>query len=319
MKNKEQIFQQKALDKLRSPEKSDHLFSITPSIAWVALAAVAISIFSALIWSVFGIMADKVSGYGMILDAGGAANIAPTSGGRIIAMNFKSGDRVKKGDIVAVIEQSDLEQNLYFQVEQAQEALSNADMDNKTAQLSSIKEQLHRDSNIVSPYDGVVINGRMRVGDIVQAGSTLYDIRLDQSRNDMLAVVYVPVLEGNKIKQGMTIQVSPGAIDSAEYGSLVGRVIDVSDYPVTSERIVYWTGNKEFASWVIQKNGGTVMEVLVELIKDNDTKSGYLWTSILGPDERIRPGMSCTANAVVKRQAPIVKAFDKLSQWVRSD
>ena len=57
----------------------------------------------------------------------------------------------------------------------------------------------------------------------------------------------------------------------------------------------------------------------MELIKDNDTKSGYLWTSILGPDERIRPGMSCTANAVVKRQAPIVKAFDKLSQWVRSD
>ena len=42
-------------------------------------------------------------------------------------MNFKSGDRVKKGDIVAVIEQSDLEQNLYFQVEQAQGALSNAD------------------------------------------------------------------------------------------------------------------------------------------------------------------------------------------------
>lgn len=319
MSSKQQIFQQKALDKLRSPEKLDHLFSITPSIGWVALVAVAISIFSALIWSVFGIMADKVSGYGMIVDTGGAANIAPTSGGRITSMNFKAGDRVKKGDIVAVIEQSDLEQNLYFQVEQAQEALSNADMDSKTAQLSSIKEQLHRDSNIVSPYDGIVIHGRVRAGDIVQAGTTLYDVRIDQSRNDMLAVIYVPVLEGNKIKRDMTVQISPGSIDSAEYGSMVGRVIDISDYPVTSERVVYWTGNREFASWVIQKNGGTVMEVLVELIKDNDTKSGYLWTSILGPEENVTPGMSCTATAIVKRQAPIVKAFDKLSQWLRSD
>ncbi len=319
MKEKKQIFQQKALDRLRAPDRQDHLFAIAPPIGWVALAAVAMAIFSALVWSFFGIMADKVTGYGMIVDANGAANIAPSSGGRIAAMNFKHGDTVHKGDIVAVIEQTELEQSLYLQAEETQDALSDADMQSKAAKLSSLKEQLHRESNVVSPYDGTVLNGRMRVGDIIAAGAPLYDVRLDQERKDALSVIYVPSLDGNKIKPGMTVQVSPGAVDSEEYGSLVGRVIDISEYPVTSERIVYWTGNKEFASWVLQRTGGTVMEVLVELVKDSDTTSGYLWTSVLGADDKIVPGMTCTASAVVKRQAPVVRAFNRLSQWLRSD
>jgi biotin carboxyl carrier protein len=317
--SRNELYQKKALAKLNAPERQDLLFAVVPSVGWVALAAVVIAIFSALIWSVFGIMADKVSGYGIIVDSSGTANITPTSSGRVIELNFKTGDTVRKGDVVAVIEQSELEQNLYLQTEQAHDSQSNEDMASRAAQISSTKEQLHKSSTVVSPYDGTVIGSRLRVGDVVQGGTPLYDLRLNKEREDMLAVVYVPVLEGSRIKNNSIIQVSPGAVESSEYGSLLGRVISVSDYPVTSERMVYWTGNKELASWILQKNSGAAIEVLVELIKDSDTKSGYLWTSVLGPDEKIQSGMVCTANAVVKRQAPVVKAFNKLSQWLRSD
>lgn len=106
----EQIYQNKALARLKQPEKSGQLFSITSGVGWLALAAVAISIFSILVWSIFGIMADKVSGYGIPLENNGVANIAPVSSGRIFSMNVKIGDHVSKGDVVAVIDQSELQQ-----------------------------------------------------------------------------------------------------------------------------------------------------------------------------------------------------------------
>ena len=313
-----QIFQQKALDKLKRPEKAGALFSITTSTGWIALAAVGIALFSVLVWAFFGVMAEQVVGYGVITDDSGVTNISPISGGRIVEMRYQTGDMVKKGDVVAIIEQTQLEQQVYLNAEQAHTATSYDDMRARTAQLASAKEELHHQGQVISPYDGVVTSQRMREGQIVQSGAPIYDVDVTES-HDMVGIVFVPALTGNKLKPGSVIQISPGAIDSSLYGSLVGKVIELSPYPVNSDRVVYWTGNKEFANWIIQKCGGAIMEVRVELTRDNDTKSGYLWTTLLGPKEDIHEGMTCTATAIVDRKSPFAYAFDKMGQWLRTD
>lgn len=313
------IFSQKALERLKRPQPGGQTFAVTSPTAWIALAAVIISIFSVILWSVFGIMADKVTGYGMILNKDGAANIVPTSGGQILQMNLRAGDKVSKGDVVAVIDQTSLEQEMYLQAEEAQDAASHEDFHSRASQLASKKEQFRHEAEVVSPFDGTIISTRQRAGDVVAAGTPLYNVRIEESNQEIFAILYVPALTGSKIKPGTTIQVSPGAVDSSQYGSLVGNVTEMSDYPVTSQRVSYWTGNNEFADWVVQKCGGAIMEVRVELIHDDDTPSGYLWTTLKGSDEKIRAGMTCTATAIVKRESPLVKAFDKLSQWLRSD
>lgn len=313
------IFSQKALERLKRPQLEGQVFAVTSPTAWIALAAVAISIFSVILWSIFGIMADKVTGYGIILNEDGATNISPTSSGRIVEMKFSVGQHVSKGDVVALIDQASLEQEMYLQAEEAQDASSREDFHLQTSQLASKKEQFRHEAEVVSSFNGTIIGERQRAGDIVSAGTPLYDVRIEEGNEEIFALLYVPALTGNKIKIGTTIQVSPGAIDSSLYGSLVGNVTEISNYPVTSQRVSFWTGNDEFASWVVQKCGGTIMEVRVELIHDDKTPSGYLWTTINGSDEKIHPGMTCTATAIVKREAPLVKAFDKLSQWLRSD
>ncbi len=313
-----QIFQQKALDKLKRPEKAGAIFSITSSTGWIALAAVGISLFSVLVWAFFGVMAEQVTGYGVITDDSGVTNIAPVSGGRILEMRNKVGDTVKKGDVVAVIEQTELEQQVYLNAEQAVTASSYEDMRSRTAQLASAKEELQHQGQVISPFDGVITSQRMREGQIVQSGAAIYDVDVTESQ-DMISVIFVPALTGNKLKPGSMIQISPGAIDSSLYGSLVGKVIELSAYPVTSDRVVYWTGNKEFANWIIQKCGGAIMEVRVELTRDNNTKSGYLWTTLFGPNENIQEGMTCTATAIVDRKSPFAYAFDKMGQWLRTD
>ncbi len=314
-----QIFQKKALEKLKQPEKAGTVFVITTSTGWIALAAVAVTLFSIVVWSLFGVMADKVMGYGILIDDNGVANIAPTSGGRVMELSKEPGDIVAKGDVVAVIEQSELEQQVYLNAEQAHTATSYEDMRSRTAQLASAKEKFHHQAQVISPYDGKVVARRVRPGEIVQAGAALYDVVVQEKNQDIFAIIFVPALTGNKIKPGTTLQVSPGAIDSSLYGSLVGTVIEISTYPVNSDRVAYWTGNREFSNWIVQKNGGAVMEVRVELTRDNSTKSGYLWTTMEGPDETLTEGMTCTAIAIVDRKAPLVYAFDKLKQWIRSD
>ena len=313
-----QIFQQKALDKLKQPEKAGVIFSITTSTGWIALAAVGISLFSVLVWAFFGVMAEKVTGYGIIVDDTGVVNISPVSSGRILETRFKPGEKVSKGDVVAVIDQSELEQQVYLNAEQAHTATSYEDMRARTAQLAATKEQYHHQAQVISPYDGTITTQRLREGEIIQAGAPLYDVDLQESQ-DLMSIIFVPAMLGNKIKPGTTIQVAPGSIDSSLYGSLVGTVVSLSEYPVTSDRVAYWTGNKEFANWVVQKCGGTVMEVRVELTRDSDTKSGYLWTTLKGPDEEIKEGMSCAATAIVDRKSPAAYAFDKLGQWLRND
>ena len=312
------IFQQKALDKLKRPEKAGAVFSITNSTGWIALAAVSISLFSILVWVFFGVMAEQVTGYGIITDDSGVTNISPISGGRILEMRSKVGDIVKAGDVVAVIEQTQLEQQVYLNEDQAISATSYEDMRARAAQLSSAKEELQHQGQVISPYDGIITSQRMREGQIVQAGSPIYDVDVIESQ-DMIGIVFVPALTGNKLKPGSMIQISPGAIDSSLYGSLVGTVIELSPYPVNSDRVVYWTGNKEFANWIVQKCGGAIMEVRVELTRDDDTKSGYLWTTLLGPKEKIQEGMTCTATAIVDRKTPFAYAFDKMGQWLRTD
>lgn len=313
-----QIFQQKALDKLKQPEKAGAIFSITSSTGWIALAAVGISLFSILVWAFFGVMAEQVVGYGIIVDDSGVVNIAPISGGRVLEMKCRVGETVAKGEVVAIIEQTELEQQVYLNVEQANTATSFDDMRARTAQLASAKEELQHQAQVISPYNGVITSQRLREGQIAQAGAALYDVDVQESQ-DLLSVIFVPALVGNKLKPGSTIQVSPGAIDSSLYGSLVGTVTELSPYPVTSDRVVFWTGNKEYANWIVQKCGGAIMEVRVELTRDNDTKSGYLWTTLLGPKEDIQEGMTCTATAIVDRKSPAAYAFDKLGQWLRTD
>lgn len=316
--NSSSIFQQKALDKLKRPDQRGHIFSITTSTGWIALAAVGISLFSILVWAFFGIMAEQVTGYGILVDDSGVANISPISGGRIAKMQAKPGERVAKGDVVAIIDQTELEQQVYLTAEQARSATSYEDMRAHTAQLASAKEQHQYKAEVVSPYSGTITSQRIREGEMVTAGTPLYDVDIKESE-DLASVIFVPALVGHKIKPGMTVQVAPGAIDSSLYGSLVGTVLEVSQYPTTSDRITYWTGNKEFAQWILQKCGGAVMEVRVELTRDKETRSGYLWTTLSGPKEEIHEGMACTANAIVDRRTPVAYAFDKLGQWLRTD
>lgn len=197
------LFQEKSLAKLKKPEGDDKLFRVVPSLGWVGLATVMIVIFSILIWSFFGIMADKVAGYGIILDKEGINSVSTMASGRIVQQNYSLGDRVQEGDILAYIEQGKEEQQLMYQLEVAADSTSQSEMKRQVAELSSMKKGRNTDGQLRSPYTGVVVNVRADEGDVVSVGTPIFDIRRDDDFSNLIAMVYVSSFDGARIKPGL--------------------------------------------------------------------------------------------------------------------
>lgn len=310
------LFRREALEKLRSPEQLDTLFAPTTPVAWITLLVILLLVASVLIWSIFGVITTKVSGTGLIVDANGSANIYSTTSGRLKELRVKVGERVSRGQVVATVEQLEMEAQLAKLKRDLDQAAPSDERTTKEANLLEFQEKLQRNSQVVSPVDGIVAdqiaNG---MGDILAPGTPLLNVRIDEERKgELLVLLYVPVLEGKKIQQGMMVQISPGSVDTAEYGTLLGQVRSVSHYPVMADSITNWTGNKELTAWILKQTGGVAMEVKVELLKNSETETGYLWSSVRGAPEKITPGTACTGTVIVKRQAPITKAFLNLNR-----
>lgn len=102
------IFRKVSLERLSSPEQLDQLFSVTTPRAWFALIAIGCILVTSLLWGIFGSLPTKINGQGIIMKSYGVYNVTHTVGGQISDIRVAVGDVVKRGDVVARIEQPEL-------------------------------------------------------------------------------------------------------------------------------------------------------------------------------------------------------------------
>lgn len=313
-----QIFSQEALDKLRSPEKLDTMLPITTPISWMALVAILVLIFSVILWSIFGAFTVKADGMGLIMDSAGVLNVSHVASGKISNLYVKPGDKIHKGDLIAHMEQA--EQAADTTMAQYGMGLASSDRDamNRAYQYNAKEYQQTVVEDIYSDYDGIVNEVMVDEGTMISAGTPICTVRITQDRDDMTGLLYVPVDKGKRIETGMTIQLAPNGVDTSQSGFLIGVVRTVSQYPMTAQGIQQHLGNAQLAQFILQQEQGAVMEVFFDLVKDEDSESGYLWTSKVGEHKPITPGSFCTGSIIIERKPPIEKVFHKLSQWLRS-
>lgn len=279
---KKSLFSQEAIDKLRTPEKLDTLLHVTTPMSWIAVVAILLMLTGAVIWSFMGSFTVKTDGIGMLMDSGGIIAITPANSGRIRDVNVSPGKKIKKGDIVATV--------------------------NNSEQIT--------DTNVYSDYDGLIEEVAVRAGNVVGAGETICTVRLTEDENDLSGIFYIPVEQSKKIKSGMTIQLAPSGVNTQNSGSLIGVVRSVSDYPVSSANIQRTLANDQMPQLITQTLHSPVVEVRFDLIKDDKDSSGYSWTSSIENHEEITPGTFIKGSIVIDRQPPIQKIFYKLSQWL---
>ena len=316
--DKSQIFSQEALDKLRSPEKLDTMLPITTPITWMALISILVLLFSVVLWSIYGAFTVKADGMGLIMDSAGVLNISHVASGKIGHIYVKPGSTIKKGDLIAHMEQAEQSADTRMAQYGMELAASDKDAMGRAYQYNAKEYQQTVAENIYSDYDGIVDEIMVDEGSMISAGTPICSVRITQNRDELTGLLYIPVDKGKRVEPGMTIQLAPNGVDVSESGSLLGVVRTVSQYPITSQGIQQHLGNAQLAQFVLQAQQGAVMEVTFDLVKDADSESGYLWTSKVGEHKPITAGSFCTGSIIIERKPPIEKVFYKLSQWLRS-
>ncbi|WP_297963160.1 biotin/lipoyl-binding protein [uncultured Anaerovibrio sp.] len=312
------IFSRAALDKLRSPDRLDMLLPITTPIGWMGLLAVGLLLLSVVMWSIFGSLTVRADGVGMIMDYGGVANITHVAGGKVTNVYVREGTEVKKGDLIARLDQSD--QSADTNMAQFESQLA-GNMQDTASEVYKYRYKLYKQEksrDVFSEYDGIVDELMVRRGSIIDSGSPICSVRLTQKNTDLMGVMYVPVDKGKQIETGQTIQIVPSGVDAQESGSLIGVVRTVSSYPVSLRSIQQQLGNPELSQRLMASGQGAVMEVRFVLVKDEKSPSGYLWTSVVGPHKPVSAGSFCTGSIIIERRPPLEKVFYKISQWLRN-
>ena len=106
----------------------------------------------------------------------------------------------------------------------------------------------------------------------------------------------------------MSIQLAPNGVDTSQSGWLLGVVRSVSQYPTSTTAMSKVLGNEQLVQYILK----------FDLVKDENSESGYLWTSFVGQHKPITAGSFCTGSIIIDRVPPIEKVFYKFSQWLRS-
>lgn len=185
----------------------------------------------------------------------------------------------------------------------------------KSKEINYLREQLDTQSKIVSPHEGKVIEVLVGKGSIVSPGQNIARIEVTgKDVKNLECITFVPSIDGKQIKVGMDVQVSPSTVKAAEYGVMSGKVTKVSDYPVTLAYLTKVLG-EDMANNFLMKMQDPI-EIIVDLIPDAKSESGFKWSSIKGPPIKIRTGTPAEAKIIIKKQRPITFVFPILESKV---
>lgn len=179
--------------------------------------------------------------------------------------------------------------------------------------IARLEKSLKKGGEIVNTHNGVVLEISAVLGEFVRAGETLGFIEAEDSDSKLMAVGYFKVGDGKKIRLGMPVNITPSTVKRERYGSIIGVIADVSAFPVSTDAVVAVVGNQEVAAELTRTQSR--IQVYASLKIDQDTVSGYGWTSGGGPDMTISSGTTAKVRATVQYFRPISYVIPLLRRW----
>jgi HlyD family secretion protein len=163
--------------------------------------------------------------------------------------------------------------------------------------------QLARTSQIISEYDGRIVELTVNIGQRVTAGLRLGSLAVEDPGSILVGLTYFPIKAGKKVQPGMQVLIAPDTVERERFGSMLGIITAVSALPVTKEGITHAVGNADVVTTLTAH--GPPIEVVAALIPDTSTYSNYRWSSSQGPPLHMTAGTTVQARVVVEQRAPI--------------
>ncbi|BAI74519.1 hypothetical protein AZL_a09880 (plasmid) [Azospirillum sp. B510] len=202
-------------------------------------------------------------------------------------------------------EELDLRFRADQRVRDAENALGEAER-----RLAQIGETRRMQTDIRAPASGRVNEIQANAGALVQHGENILSI--ETQGNGLQLLMFADQNQGDRLKPGMEVRISPANTQREEDGTLLGVVSFVSDFPMTPEGMRAILSNAELVRSF--SRSGPPFLVRVDLATDPGTASGYRWSSSRGNRIALTSGTMATADVTVRRQAPITLAIPMLRQ-----
>jgi HlyD family secretion protein len=180
--------------------------------------------------------------------------------------------------------------------------------------VEELSIRVARGTRIVSPIAGHVTEVKASVGTVVPVGKPILSIEI--AGEGLELVMYVPPEHGKEITAGMEVRIEPATVKKEEFGTLIGRVLTVSEFPISADGMMATLQNSQLVTRFSAH--GAPYAARVSLAADPNSRSGYAWTSAKGPSVVLSSGTTATAEVTVREQAPIALVLPLLRAQIGS-
>jgi len=106
------IFRQAALERLSSPDQLDEALRVTSAHTWLALSGLFLLLGTTSVWAWQGRIATTVDGKGIVVRRGGVYNVSSHGTGIVVDFKVRAGDSIRENQVVARIEQPELQDQI---------------------------------------------------------------------------------------------------------------------------------------------------------------------------------------------------------------
>ncbi|KMO38428.1 membrane protein [Methylobacterium variabile] len=203
------------------------------------------------------------------------------------------------------VQKTDLEVQRDREIQESQFRINDA-----RRQMEQIGGELGRNTRVVSPIAGRVLEIKVSPGSVLGVGTPV--VAVETEGQSLEAIVYIPADKGKQIRPGMEARLEPSTVKREEYGTLVGTVMSISDFPLTPQGMLAVLHNDTLVSRFSRE--GAPYAALIRLQPDPATASGYRWAVGRGPDQRLSSGTLTRAEITTREQRPLDLALPTLKR-----
>lgn len=173
-------------------------------------------------------------------------------------------------------------------------------------------------SYLLAPNTACIVSQIVAAGTFVEAKTPILITTTAKGSYPDIIPVYIDADYIADVMIGNEAVITPSGFSTTQYGGIKGEVINVSETTQTEGQILKTLGVDTVAQ-SIQKSNNSPFLVLIKLKKSDTTRSGYEWTSSVGPNFKIPITTIMNATIITKRVSPASMALPALRNLFTSN
>ena len=174
--------------------------------------------------------------------------------------------------------------------------------------LARQQEEYQRNSLVVSPVAGCLMEQFVQPGAVVNAGTALFSLDRRDRLRQLVSLAYFPSQDGKRLKPGQVVRITPTTTRAQRHGGIRGRILSLRALPVSREGLRQRLGLESLVA-TVQPPGTDGNQPLIEAVtslqRDPRTRSGFDWGGGPGPNLTLTPGTGTEVSVLVEYRQPI--------------